>query len=242
MINSAVDRDSLIKLVSETTAWQAEALRRAVSEATLQARQGRAVKLADISKTRAPVTQPSSAAAASSSAGDADFETLLGKAFAGMDGALRQTVQATRGVLRQFVDQSADLERRTTSALAGLEKIEDAFLATVIKATRSAGGPLQAPWEQLLDTMQAAAVDAVLQAVSAIEQQLTQAQTAWRDGRATDLRAAKAMADGATQLVSSVLVGLSEGLQPETAAASGQGIGDTKRDRRPAQVRGSARE
>ena len=60
-----------------------------------------------------------------------------------MDGALVQAVHATRSVLRQFADQGAELERGATSALASLEKIEDAFLATVIKATRSAGGPLQ---------------------------------------------------------------------------------------------------
>lgn len=241
MTHSAIDRDTMIGLFSEAATWQAEALRRVVSQATLQARHGRAVRLAYISKARAPVAPANSAAAASNSAGDADFETLLGKTFAGMDGALLQAVQATRRVLQQFVDQGAELERRTTSALAGLEKIEDAFLATVIKATRSAGGPLQAPWEQLLDTMQPAGVDAGLQAISTVEQQLTQAQIAWRDVRASGLRAAKAMADGATLLVGSMLAGLSEGLQ-SAAAASDQGAGGARSDRRPAQARGSARE
>ena len=244
MTHSAIDRDTMIALFSEATNWQAEALRRLVSEATLLARQGRAVKLADLSKARVPVAPARSAAAGSSPAGDADFETLLGKTFASIDGTLLQAVQATRRVLQQFADQGAEVERRATGALAGLEKIEDAFLATVIKATRSAGGPLQAPWEQLLDTMQPAGVDAGLQAVSTVEQLLAQAQTAWRDGRTTGLRAAKAMTDGATLLVGSVLVGLSEGLQPETAAASGQGAGGARSDRRSAQARarGSARE
>ena len=143
MTHPAIDRATMIGLLSEAATWQAEALRRLVSEATLLARQGRAVKLADLSKARAPVAPARSAAPGSSPAGDADFETLLGKTFASIDGTLLQAVQATRRVLQQFADQGAELERGATSALASLEKIEDAFLATVIKATRSAGGPLQ---------------------------------------------------------------------------------------------------
>ena len=180
MTHPAIDRDTMMGLLSEAATWQAEALRRGVSEATLRARQGCAVKLAYISKARSPIAPASSAAAAWCPAGAADSETPLGNTIAGMDGALLQAVHATRSVLQQFADQGAELARRATSALAGLEKIEDAFLATVIKATRSAGGPLQAPWEQMLDAMRPAGVNAGLQAVSTVEQQLTQTQTGWR--------------------------------------------------------------
>ena len=49
MTHPAIDRATMIGLLSEVATWQAEALRRVVSEATLPARQGRAVKLAHIS-------------------------------------------------------------------------------------------------------------------------------------------------------------------------------------------------
>lgn len=108
------------------------------------------------------------------------------------------------------------------SALANAERIEDAFLATVIKTSQSAGGLLQPPWERLLNTMKLDGTGVGSQTFSMVEQLIAQTQTALRDGRAIGLRATQAVMDGCIALVSGVLVGVAEGLRPETAAASGR--------------------
>src|SRR5438552_408625 len=154
MVKAGIDTDALVKMFSEATAKQGEALRKAVSEATLKALQGRELTLANIRTVLKTVTQAASAGAAQNPAGAIDIEALLSKAFAGMDAALLQAVAANRKALQQFVDQGADLqEKQLKSALANVEKMEDVFFATVSKAAQSASGPLQAPWEQVLKAM-----------------------------------------------------------------------------------------
>ena len=222
MIKSGIDQDALVKMFSESTAKQADALRKAVSEATLKALQGRELTLANIRKVLATVTQATSAGAAQNPAGAVDIEAMLSKAFAGMDAALLQAVQANHRALQQFVDQGADLrEKQLKSALANVEKMEDVFFATVSKAAQSTSGPLQAPWEQVLKAMKLKGTDTGAQASSTVEQLVAQAQTSLRDGRATGVRAAQAMLDGYAALVSGVLIGMSEGLQPGVPASPG---------------------
>lgn len=222
MITSRLDQDTLTKLFSEATTWQAEIWRQAVCKGTLQAVQGRALTLASMRKALKTVV-PASSGAAQSPPTDVDFEALLSKVFAGMDTTLLQAVQANRRVLQQFAEQGADpQEDRMKSALANAERIEDVFLATVIKTSQSAGGPLQLPWERLLNTMKLDGTGVGWQTLSTVEQLIAQTQTALRDGRAIGLRATQAVMDGCIALVSGVLVGMAEGLQPETAAASGR--------------------
>src|SRR5213593_2979667 len=97
--------------------------------------------------------------------------------------------------------------------------MEDVFFATVSKAAQSASGPLQAPWEQVLKAMKLKGTDTGAQAISTVEQLMAQAQTALREGRATSVRTAQAMMDSYAALVSGVLIGMSEGLQPGAASA-----------------------
>ena len=224
MIKSGIDQDALIKMFSEATAKQGEALRKAVSDATLKALQGRELSLANIRKVLQSVTQAASAGAAQNPAGAVDMEALLGKAFDGMDAALLQAVEANRKALQQFVDQGVGLqEKQLKSALANVEKMEDVFFQTVGKAAQSASGPLQGPWEQVLKAMKLKGTDTGAQATASVEQLMAQAQTALRDGRATGLRAAQAMMDSYAALVSGVLIGMSEGLRQGGASASGAG-------------------
>ena len=229
MIKSGIDQDALVEMFAQATAKQGEALRKAVSEATLKALQGRELTLANIRTVLKTVTQAASAGAAQNPAGAVDIEALLGRAFDGMDAALLQAVQANRRALQQFVDQGVDLqEKQLKSALANVEKMEDVFFATVGKAAQAAGGPLQAPWEQVLKAMKLKGTDTGAQAISTVEQLMAQAQTALRDGRATSVRTAQAMMDSYAALVSGVLIGMSEGLQPGAAAAPGGGLSRKK--------------
>jgi ElaB/YqjD/DUF883 family membrane-anchored ribosome-binding protein len=220
MIKSGIDQDALIEMFAKASAKQGEALRKAVAEATLKALQGRELTLDNIRKVVKSVTQATSTGAAQNPASAIDVEALLGKALAGMDSALLQAVEANRKALAQFVEHGAGLqERQLKEAVANVEKMEDVFFATVTKATQ-ASGPLQAPWEHVLGALKIKGTDTGAQATAAVEQLMAQAQTALREGRATGMRAAQAMLDSYSALVSGVLIGMSEGLQKRPEPAS----------------------
>ena len=220
MMKAGIDQDAIINMFSQATARQGEALRKAVSEATLKALQGRELTLENIRKVLKTVTQASTAGAALNPAGPVDVEAMLGKAFAGMDAALLQAVQANQKALEQFVGQGVGLQdKQMKSALANIEKMEDVFFSTVGKAVQGASGPMQGPWEQVLKGMKLSGTDTGAQATQSVEQLMQQAQTALRDGRASGVRAAQAMMDSYAALVSGVLIGMSEGLSQGSTEA-----------------------
>jgi hypothetical protein len=226
MIKSGIDQEAMVTMFSQATTQQGEALRKAVREATLMALQGRELTLANIRKVLQAVTQATSVGAAQNpaSASAVDVEALLGEAFSGMDAALLQTVEANRKALQQFVDQGVGLQQKQLKeALANVEKMEDVFFTTVTKAAQGAGGPLQAPWEHVLKAMKLKGTDTGAQATLTSEQLMAQAQTALREGRASGVRAAQAMMDSYSALVSGVLIGMSEGLQQGAAPAPSEG-------------------
>ena len=220
MIKSGIDQDALVTMFSQATAKQGEALRKGVSEATLKALQGRELTLANIRGVLKTVTEAASRGAAKSGLPLPDIEALLGQAFAGMDAALLKTVEANRRALEQFVGQGVDVqEKQVKGVLANLEKMEDMFFATVTKAAQGAGQPLQGPWDQVLEAMKLKGTSTGAGASQTIEQMLAQAQTTLRNSRASGLKAAQAMMASYSTLVSGVLIGMSEGLQPKAAAA-----------------------
>jgi hypothetical protein len=218
MIKSGIDQDALITMFAEASAKQGEALRKAVANATLQALQGRELTLESIRKVVRTVTGAASLGAARNPASPVDVEALLGKALAGIDAALLKAVEANRKALEQFVSTGVGLtEKPMRDALANIEKMEDTFFGAVAKASQSAG-PLQAPWEHALSAMKMKGSDTGAQAAQTVESLLAQAQTNLRSSRATGLRAAQAMLDSYSALVSGVLIGMSEGLQSGRAA------------------------
>jgi ElaB/YqjD/DUF883 family membrane-anchored ribosome-binding protein len=220
MNKSGIDQDALIAKFAQASAKQGETLRKTVSEATLKALQGRELTLDNIRKVLKSVTQAASAGAAQNPANTVDVEAMLGKAFAGMDAALLQTVEAQRKALQQFIDQGLDLkDKQMKGALGHLEKMEDVFFTTVSKATEGAGSTLQAPWQQVLQSMKGKGTDTGAQAGAAVEQLVEQARTALRNGRTTGLSATQAMMDSYAALVSGVLIGMSDGLRPVAVKA-----------------------
>ena len=222
MIKAGIDQDAIVKMFSEATTKQGEALRKGVSDATLKALQGRELTMENIKKVLKTVTTAATAGAAQNSASPVDVEAMLTKAFAGMDAALLQAVEANRKALQQFVDQGAGLqEKQLKGALANIEKMEDTFFATVTKAAQGVSGPMQAPWEHVLSAMKLKGTDTGAQATQTVEQLVAQTQSALREGRAATAKTAQAMLDGYAALVSGVLIGMSDGLQAggdETAA------------------------
>ena len=221
MFKAGIDQDAIVTMFSQATAKQGEALRKAVSEATLKALQGRELTMENIKKVLKSVTTAASAGAAQNVAGPVDVEAMLTKAFAGMDGALLQAVEAHRKALQQFVDQGTGLqEKQLKGAIANIEKMEDTFFATVTKAAQGASGPMQGPWEHVLSAMKMKGTDTGAQATQTVEQLMAQAQATLREGRAASVKTAQAMLDGYAALVSGVLIGMSEGLQSGAGAAA----------------------
>ena len=223
MIKSGIDQDAIINMFAQATAKQGEALRKAVGDATLKALQGRELTMENIRKVIKTMTQASSAGAALNPAGPQDIEAMLGKAFAGMDAALLQAVQANRKALEQFAAQGVDMQgKQMKTALANIEKMEDVFFDAVGKAVKDTSGPLQGPWDHVLSSMKLSGTGTGNTASEALEQLMAQSRSAIRDSRASSMKAAQAMMDSYTALVSGVLIGMSEGLAQGSSAGEGR--------------------
>lgn len=219
MVKPLIDADALIAQFQGATAQQGEQLKKAVSSATLQALQGRELTLKNIRAALKGVTDAVGAGLARSGLPAADTEGLLDKAVAGMDDALLKAVEANRLALGQLVAQGADLrDKHLSKALSDLEKFEDTLMATVRKAAAGPGEQLAAGWGQVLEKMQAGGTLSGGRASATAEQLMDDMQAAVRSSRAASLKAAQAMAESYTAMVSGVLLGMSEALQQGGAA------------------------
>ena len=96
--------------------------------------------------------------------------------------------------------------------------MEDVFITTVSKAAQTANDQVQAPWRHVIEAMKLKGTDTGAQAASTVEQLVAQGQAALRDGREMGVRAAQALMQSYSTLVSGVLIGMSEGLQQGSAA------------------------
>ena len=238
------DAEALIAMFESATAKQGEQLRKATSDATLAALQGRELTLKNIRGALKQVADAASAGVAknmgavpgmAAMTGMAntmpamDPEALLDKAVAGMDDALLKAVDANRIALSTLQSQGADLrDKHMAKAIGDLEKMEDALFDTMKKAAAGAGiaAPLAEGWSQVLGKMQASGTQSGAQAANAGKQMADQAtqmaeqmQTAMRSTRAAGMRAAQAMAESYTAMVSGVLIGMSDALQAGSGGA-----------------------
>jgi hypothetical protein len=220
-MKAAIDPHALIDMFSSASAKQGEQLRTAVRQATLGALQGRELSLKNIRDALKAVTQAATAGVAKNPS-SADAEQLLEKAVAGMDDALLKAVDANRVALQQFADQGVGLqEKQIKKAMSDLEKMEDTFIGVVQKAAEAAQAQVGNPWAAVLEKMQAGGTSSGAQAASTAEQVAAQMQSAIRDSRAAGLKAAQALAESYTALVSGVLIGMSDALRQGGAAGQG---------------------
>jgi hypothetical protein len=136
-----------------------------------------------------------------------------------MDDALLKAVEANRLALGRLVEQGADLrEKHLKKALDDLDKFEESMFAAVRKAAAGVEGPLAGAWSQVLEKMQAGGTLSGAKASSTAEELATQMQQAMRSSRAASMRAAQALAESYTAMVSGVLLGMSDALQAGSAA------------------------
>jgi hypothetical protein len=231
MIKAGIDQDAITRMFSEATAKQGEALRKAVSDATLKALQGRELTMDNIRKVLKTVTTAAAAGAAKNASAPLAIEEMLSKAVAGMDEALLKAVEANRKALQQFVDQGVSLQaKQLKTALDNLDKMEDTFFASVSKAVEGVDDrPVPIPWSHVLGVLKAKGSDSGTHARQTVQDLLAQTKVALRGGRASNVKAAQTMLDGYAALVSEVLLGMSEGLQSPIATTAAAGAKKTKK-------------
>jgi hypothetical protein len=219
MLKSGIDQDALIDMFSTASARQSRQLQEAVCQATLGALQGRELSLKNIRGVLQAVAQAASAGVAKSSLPQVDAEALLNGAVAGMDQALLKAVEANRVALQRFVDQGVGLqEKQLKKALDDLEKFEDTLIGAIRKSTDGASQQLAAQWAPVLEKLQAGGTLTGGQAAATAEELASQMQSALRETRAASLKAAQALAQSYTALVSGVLIGMSDALRQAPSA------------------------
>jgi hypothetical protein len=209
-VKPPIDPEALIAMFESASAQQSAQLKKAVTEATLAALQGRELTLKNIRAALKAVSEAASAGAAKNVAG-VDPQALLDTAVAGMDAALLKAVDANRVALDRLVAHGADLrEKHLKKALADLDKFEDTLFGVLKKtADGAASTPLAGAWGQALEKLQAGGTLAGAQAATTVEQMHEAAKTA----RTAGLRAAQALAESYTAMVSGVLIGMADALQ-----------------------------
>jgi hypothetical protein len=214
MAKPLIDPEALISMFENATAQQGAQLKKGVSEATLAALQARELSLKNIRGTLKSVSEAASLGAAKNVMPNIDAEALLEQAVAGMDAALLKAVDANRVALETLVAQGADLrDKHLKKAMDDLDRFEDTMFAALKKTAAGASAPMASAWGQVLEKMQAGGTLSGAQAATTAEQLAQQMQDAMRSTRAASLRAAQAMAESYTAMVSGVLIGMSEALQ-----------------------------
>jgi len=213
------DAESLISMFESATAKQGEQLRKATTEATLAALNGRELTLKNIRAALKQVADAASTGLAKNVVTGVDPEAMLDKAVSGIDDALLKAVDANRVALATLSAQGADLrEKHLAKALDDLDKMEEAMFSALRKSAGNAAAPLAGAWGQVLEKMQAGGTLSGAQAASTAEQMTEQMQAAMRSTRAASLKAAQALAESYTAMVSGVLLGMSDALQSGGAA------------------------
>ena len=210
------DAEALISMFESATAKQGAQLKKATTDATLAALQGRELSLKNIRTTLKSVAEAASMGAAKNTTAGVDPEALLDKAVAGMDDAMLKAVEANRTALSTLMAQGADLrDKHLSKAMGDLEKMEDTMFEAMKKAAASAGTPMAGAWAPVLEKMQAGGTLSGAQAAMTAEQMTEQMHSAMRNTRAASMRAAQALAESYTAMVSGVLIGMAEALQPK---------------------------
>lgn len=219
MLKSTFDPQALVQQFAQASTTQGEALRKSVGAATLKALQGRELTLKNIREVLKGVTAAATQGAAANPGPAVDVEAMLNKAFAGMDAALLQAVEANRRALAQLVEQGANLrEGQMKKALADVEKMEDLLFGAIDKAVQGVPAPLQSAWSNVLEAGKAAGTGTGNKAAASVAQLTEQARKSLRDGRELGLKTAQTMLDSYSALVSGVLIGMAEGMQGKAPA------------------------
>lgn len=222
MAQPMFDADALIEMFQTASTRQGAQLKKAVTDTTLAALQGRELTLKNIRGVLKQVADAASTGVAQNVTAGIDPEALLDKAVAGMDEALLKAVEAQRTTLATLAAQGADLrDKHLSKALSDLEKMEDGLFSAIKKVADGAGNPMAAAWSPILEKLQSGGTASGAQAAAATQQfaqMAEQMQASMRSTRAASMKAAQALAESYAAMASGVLLGMSEALGGSAAA------------------------
>jgi len=210
MTNAAVDVDQVLKSLASQSIKQGSNVRVAVRDLTLKALQQRELTLEQIGKVLRSITEGVTLGVAKR---EIKVEKALSDTVAGMDDALLKAVQATNVALHKLTGKGFDYEdSNLKQALDELEKLEDEFLQSMVKATDSASEKIKAPWGRVLEKTKLSGTATGTQVASTIQDYAKRAQAAMRQQRETGFKTAHLLTQNFATLASGILIGMSEGL------------------------------
>lgn len=206
-----MDTDEVLKGLARESVKQGENLRSAVRELTLNALRSRELTLGEIKRVIKTVTEGVNLGAANIKV---DPEKVLGQALAGMDDAVLKAVQANHLALQQLSAQGQSLrESHVKKALDDLERLEDAFIASVKEAAKKGSKQIKDQWATVLQQKENAGTETAAQIEATMEHFGDQMRVAVKQQRRTAVKTAELMAENFSTLASGILIGLTEGLQ-----------------------------
>lgn len=218
MTNPAIDVDQVLKNLASQSVKRGSNVRAAVRELTLKALQQRELTLDQMRKVLQSVTEGVNLGIAKR---EMKVEEALSDTVAGMDDALLKAVQASNVALHRLTGEGYDYEdSNLKQALDELEKLEDVFLHSIVKATDAASEKIKAPWSRVLEKTKQSGTATGAQVVAIIREYAKLAQSEIRIQRETSFKAAHLLTQNFATLASGILIGMSEGLGAKRAAAT----------------------
>jgi hypothetical protein len=207
----------VLKTLASQSVKQGSNVRMAVRELTLKALQQRELTLAQIRKVLQSVTEGVTLGVAKR---EMNVEKTLSDTVAGMDDALLKAVHASNVALHRMTGKGYDYEdSNLKQALDELEKLEDQFLQSIMKATDSASEKIKAPWNRVLEKTKLSGTATGTKVASTIRDYAKRAQAEMRTQRETSFKTAHLLTQNFATLASGILIGMSEGLGAKHAAA-----------------------
>jgi hypothetical protein len=239
MINPAIDVDQVLKSLASQSIKQGGNVRTTIRDLTLKAMQQRELTLNQIGKVLRSVAEGVNLGVAKR---EMNVEKVLSDTIAGMDDALLKAVHASNIALHKMTGEGYDYEdSNLKQALDELEKLEDEFLQSIVKATDSASEKIKAPWGRVLAKTRLSGTAAGIQVEANIRDYAKRAQTAMRAQRETSFKAAHLLTQNFATLASGVLIGMSEGLGATRGTAKRKSTTSMRRKitsaRKPASVK-----
>jgi ElaB/YqjD/DUF883 family membrane-anchored ribosome-binding protein len=217
MINPAIDVDQVLKSLASQSIKQGSNVRAAVRDLTLKALQQRELTLDQVRKVLQSITEGVNLGVTTR---EVKVEKALSDTVAGMDDALLNVVQASNLALHRLTGEGYDYEdSNLKQALDELEKLEDEFLRSIVKATDSASEKIKAPWNRVLERTKLSGTATGTQVASTIRDYAKRAQDAMRVQRETGVKTAHLLTQNFATLAGGILIGMSEGLGAKRAAA-----------------------
>jgi hypothetical protein len=214
MLNLKFDQDELLQKLASESIRKGEDIRAAVRDVTLRALQGRQMTLTQIRGTLRDVAEGVNLGAVNA---PVDPQALVADAFAGMDEALLQVVDANRIALHRLASDGFE-QSQLKRALDELERYEDALLSSVKQASTNTTDNLRDQWAGVLKNTKLEGTDTGARVAATLEQYGAQMQNAMRETRAGAMKVAHALTRNYATLVSGVLIGLSEALRATPVA------------------------